>query len=327
MRPEVLIVGQGLAGTLLGFELGRAGIRFEIIDDGHAHAATMAAAGIINPITGRRLVKSWRVDTLLPTARAMYRDMESALGVSLWRDMRVRRLYADEREPKTFAAKLAAGELAPYAAGHDDRGFWIEDAGRVDLPTMLTAARNSWVAGGQLRERTGAAVDRDGYEVVIDCTGLAAARDGQFGFVPWEFSKGEMLEVETDTILQSDVILNRGHWLLPISGQSAWVGATHEPGVVNAEVSAPAREVLTASAAKLAGGNVRVTRQRAGVRVNLPDKRPVVGRDPTNPRLGLINGLGAKGALWAPSLARAWVEHLAHGRPFDAEWDVQRFAR
>jgi glycine oxidase len=327
MRAEVLIVGQGLAGTLLAWELGRAGIGFEIVDDGHAHAATMAAAGIINPITGRRLVKSWRVDTLLPGARATYREMEAALGVSLWRDMRVWRLFADQRERNVFAAKLASGELAPYAAVGDERGFWINNAGRVDLPTMLTAARSAWVTRGQLRERSGAAENPDDYELVIDCTGLAAARGGQFGFVPWEFSKGEMLEVEIDEALPTDVILNGGHWLLPISGRSAWVGASHEPGVVDVAVSAQAREVLSGSAARLAGGKFRVIGQRAGVRVNLPDKRPVVGRNPANPRRGLINGLGAKGALWAPWLARAWVQHLTERRPFDREVDVQRFAR
>ena len=37
------------------------------------------------------VVKSWRVDTLLPVARAAYREIESALEVSLWRDLRVRR--------------------------------------------------------------------------------------------------------------------------------------------------------------------------------------------------------------------------------------------
>ena len=65
--------------------------------------------------------------------------------------------------------------------------------------------------------------------------------------------------------------------------------------------------------------------QMAGVRVNLPDKHPVVGRHPAMTRLGLLNGLGSKGALHAPALARQWVNHLTEGVPFDAEVDVARF--
>jgi glycine/D-amino acid oxidase-like deaminating enzyme len=63
------------------------------------------------------------------------------------------------------------------------------------------------------------------------------------------------------------------------------------------------------------------------VRVNLPDKRPVAGRHPEQARLGLINGLGSKGGLWAPFLARRWAEHLAAGRVFDEEIGVGRFGR
>src|SRR5262245_20876558 len=110
MRPALLIVGQGLAGTLLAWELERAGIPFAIMDRGHAGATTAAAAGLINPITGRRLVKSWRVDALLPVARESYRELEAALGVALWHGVRVRRLFADAREREIFAEKQARGE-------------------------------------------------------------------------------------------------------------------------------------------------------------------------------------------------------------------------
>ena len=97
MRPDILIIGQGLAGTMLAWELERAGIAFEIADCGHEGAASAVAAGIINPITGRRLVKSWRYESWFPVARESYRALETALGTTLWHDMRIRRTFADER--------------------------------------------------------------------------------------------------------------------------------------------------------------------------------------------------------------------------------------
>src|SRR4051812_11744212 len=114
MDAEILILGQGLAGTLLAWELERARIPFVIVDPGHATAATSAAAGIINPITGQRLVKSARIESLLPLARATYREIETTFGVPLWREMRVRRIFADDRERAVFAAKQRSGELAPF---------------------------------------------------------------------------------------------------------------------------------------------------------------------------------------------------------------------
>jgi glycine oxidase len=146
--------------------------------------------------------------------------------------------------------------------------------------------------------------------------------------VPWEFSKGEMIEVSVSAgSLDADVVINCGHWVLPAAPHTAWVGATHEPGVVDASPTTKGRAVLEASAAKLIRGDFRIVAQRAGIRVNLPDKRPVAGRHPDNPRLGIINGLGAKGALWSPLLARQWVNHVVQSAPFEPEIDVQRFAR
>src|SRR5882724_11305977 len=146
MSSDILIVGQGLAGTLLAWEFERAGIAFQIADAGHAESASRVAAGIINPITGQRIVKSWRVDTLLPTARESYRAFEKQLGVPLWREMRVRRLYLNEAERRVLAEKQARGELADYAGANDGEGFWIEGAARVDVGRMIAVARARWLA-------------------------------------------------------------------------------------------------------------------------------------------------------------------------------------
>jgi glycine/D-amino acid oxidase-like deaminating enzyme len=220
--------------------------------------------------------------------------------------------------------------LAPYAGVADDDGFWLEQAARVDLGALMAAARAKWLATGRLREKKFSAVDLElettRHAVVIDCTGQTAAAGGTFAFVPWEFSKGEVLELAVDG-LDPEVVLNRRHWLVSVGPGAAWVGATHEPGARDPGPTPAARTALEASARELLGAAkpFAVTGQRAGIRVNLPDKRPVAGRHPQRPRLGLVNGLGAKGALWAPSLARQWVEHLKSAAPFDPAVDVARF--
>lgn len=61
---DVIVLGQGLVGSLLSFRLQSAGIDHVVIDRGHHKASSFAAAGIINPITGRRFVRSWRIEQL-----------------------------------------------------------------------------------------------------------------------------------------------------------------------------------------------------------------------------------------------------------------------
>jgi glycine/D-amino acid oxidase-like deaminating enzyme len=326
---EILIVGQGVAGTLLAWECERAGIPFAVVAGGAGSrpAASRVAAGIINPVTGRRLVKSWRIDSALPAARAAYREMEAAMGARVWREMRVRRIFQDEREHRTGAEKCQRGELAPYVTACDADGCWIEGAARVDLPALLAAAQAHWTRQGRWRAESvdlTAATAR--HELVIDCRGVAGATDPLWAAVPWEFSKGETLALAVGG-LPPEVIRNSGHWLLPVAAGVAWCGATHAPGELDAVPTAAARATLTESAQRLLGGqSVPVVDHTAGVRVNLRDKHPVAGRHPSVARLGLVNALGSKGALLAPMLARQWINHLTEGVPFDPAVDVARFA-
>ncbi|MFA6286361.1 MAG: FAD-dependent oxidoreductase [Opitutaceae bacterium] len=327
MPAPILIVGQGLAGTVLGWTFERAGIAFEIADVGHASAASRVGAGIINPITGQRIVKSRGVDALLPRALEVYRAMEAQWGVSLVRPMRVRRFFNDDRERRVFAEKSATGELAPYAGEADADGFWIEGAARVDTAALIATARARWLADGRLREER---VDLAGalgrYDVVILCTGADDCGGLAWGDVKCARATGEIFLLAVGG-LAPEVILNRGHWVLPTEEGLAKVGATYtrEGDVLAGEV---AREELTKSATRLLGGRAfTVVAQESGVRVTSPDRYPLAGRSLREPRLGVFNGLGSKGALLAPWLAHQWVNHLTEGVPFDREVAVGRFGR
>ncbi len=60
-----IIVGQGLAGSLLAHSLRKAGKSVLIVDSFKPNSSSRVAAGLINPVTGRRMVKTWQADTLL----------------------------------------------------------------------------------------------------------------------------------------------------------------------------------------------------------------------------------------------------------------------
>ena len=70
-------MGAGIAGCLLAWRLQAAGQRVVVIGDSHAPSASAVAAGVINPVTGRWAVKSWRIDDLLPEAEGLYRQLEA----------------------------------------------------------------------------------------------------------------------------------------------------------------------------------------------------------------------------------------------------------
>jgi glycine oxidase len=335
---DILIVGQGLAGTLLAWECERAGIDYAIYDDGHREAASRVGAGIINPITGQRIVKSWRIDTLLPGAMRTYSEIQDALGGRFVRPMRVRRLFANDAERANFAAKKASGELDPYAGEADERGFWIESAAQVNFSALIAAARTFFAAKGRLREqRVDTKAARGRNDVVVLCTGAAALRgvhassshvaEADFAFAGLTAAKGEILTIRTGGGLDAGVILNRGHWVLPLDEQTARIGATFVREFTEVTPTIEAREQLEASGRMLLASPFEVVSHHVGLRVTTADRQPVAGRSPLDSRIGIINGLGAKGALLAPMLARQWVNHLTEAVPFDPAVDVARFQR
>lgn len=325
MAAPVLIVGQGIAGSALGWACEEAGIDFEIADPGHLASASWVGAGILNPVTGRRFAATWRFDPWIPQALACYRAMEQSLGAELIRPMRVYRRFRDPAEKAALAHRLQqGGDSVRHIGRVDAEGVWIEDAWQVDTAAVIAGLRRHWLSTRRLQERsvepTAEVRQRD---VVVLCTGADAAT--VFAFVPWERAAGEIISGATEDI-DPGVILNRGHWALPLAANRVRVGATYAlcEGPVGPTLEAQVE--LVASANELLGGRPFVlTSQEAGVRLGVKDRRPCIGRHPEHPGLGLLSGLGSKGALWAPSLARQWVNHLTEAVPFGADVDVRRF--
>ncbi|MEJ7679431.1 MAG: hypothetical protein WKG06_16540 [Segetibacter sp.] len=46
-----------------------------IIDKNKPFTASKAASGVINPVTGRRIVRTWRIEELLPFALKAYTEL------------------------------------------------------------------------------------------------------------------------------------------------------------------------------------------------------------------------------------------------------------
>src|SRR3984893_14560502 len=81
MQVDHLIIGQGICGTFLSWYMQNAGLSFIVIDESKLYTASKAAAGIINPVTGRRIVKTWMIDDLLPFVGREYQDFGRDLNI------------------------------------------------------------------------------------------------------------------------------------------------------------------------------------------------------------------------------------------------------
>lgn len=346
---DTLIIGQGLAGSLLAMELLERGERVLVVDDGHRSAASTAAAGLLNPVTGQRLVKIAGVDDCLPQAHRRYRALEVLLGRPLLVEKPMWRLFRTEREQEAWERRSAdpaysayLGErLAPAALQPPfvapQGGFIQTQTGYLDTNALLAGIRAHLQAAGCYRSQhidyallqpgeEGVRFDGIACARVIFCEGYKAQHNPWFDWLPFQPAKGEILSLQINTPLP-DAIINAGKWLMPRGGDDYRLGATYERERLDEQPTEAGRTELLAALPQLFAPLpvYRVTDHRAGVRPNTRDKQPFIGLHPQQPQLGIFNGFGSKGSLLIPWHAARFAEALHGGQELPEEVDIRRY--
>jgi glycine/D-amino acid oxidase-like deaminating enzyme len=342
-RPEFdfLIVGQGLAGSLLALALRDRGRAVLVVDDGNPSAASRVAAGLVSPLTGPRLAPAADLDRVLPVARSRYPELEGALGRRFFHESPILRGLATEKERQALAKRQADPALAPYLGevqGEGDApvGVWLHGGGFLDTTAFLTACRERLVRDESFREGQVVPAELEvgeegvrwqGYSAagVVFCEGHRLRDNPWLGGLPLQPIKGEALAGQARTL--PDHPVNRNGILMPLGGGAFRLGATYAPGVADEVPTAEGRERLLEKLNALVpeGADVEITAHRAGVRPASKDHRPLLGPAPAEPRVAVLNGLGAKGALLGPYYAACLADHLAYGTDLPPEAAIHRF--
>ncbi|HTI10716.1 MAG TPA: FAD-dependent oxidoreductase [Puia sp.] len=195
METDVLIIGQGICGTFLGWWLEQAGLSFIMIDEPRPFTASKSAAGLINPVTGRRIVTTWMIDELLPFAQTAYRQIGDDLGLSAMDPVEVVDFFPTAQMRLAFLKRVEedASYLQLPADQHSWDGFFRYELGYgvispcylVNLPALLAASRKRMLQRGYLREER---FNREelvvGPEAVL--SGQVTTDDGAVGQAPGE---------------------------------------------------------------------------------------------------------------------------------------------
>ena len=80
-KVDVIVVGQGIAGTLLAHDLIDARQSVAVIDVNLNASASRVAAGLINPLGMKRCIPSYNAHQYFPKAIERYREIEQKLSL------------------------------------------------------------------------------------------------------------------------------------------------------------------------------------------------------------------------------------------------------
>jgi len=338
---EFVIVGQGLAGTALAWELIWRGREVLVVDPGDEVTSSRVAAGLVTPITGQRLALGWRVDEMLAAARPFYDRVAADLGTVHFHPRVVRRIFRDAAE----AALWEKRREDPARQGHIARKR-VPEAGsfggceffgaQLDTAGYLEASRAAFRQRGALLESRLDLEEATGWPArrVVFCQGYEAAQNPHFSWVRWRAAKGEILTLRLPG-LNSERILSAGQWLAPVPSaerpaQHDWgmarTGSTYDWDRLDTRPTAAARAVLEAGVSLLHSGPYEVVDHRAAVRPIICESRAVIGIHPGREKFAFFNGLGSKGSLHGPFFARQLAAHLVDGAPLEESSDLRRNA-
>lgn len=346
MQTEFLIIGQGISGTWLSWCLHRANRSFIVIDNGDKNAPSRIASGIINPVTGRRIVKTWLIDELMPFAVERYEILGKELGIAAISQKNIIDFFPSPQKLLAFQDRIKEdkkylsfpeNENKYRQAFNFDFGYGeIAPCYAVNLRELLPAWKE-WLSNNhQLIEEefnfSQFSVSRKikykniTAEKIIFCDGIHSADSIFFKNLPFAFNKGEALIIETGD-LPTDKIFKKGINLVPLGNSLFWVGSSYEWNFTSNEPSEQFKEKTLQQLKSWLSVPFKLIDHLASVRPATIERRPFVGIHPHHPEIAILNGMGAKGCWLAPYFAQQITNLLIDDIPVMPEVNIDRFSR
>lgn len=342
---DLIIVGQGIAGTMLAYNLIKRQQRVLVIDQGNQNCSSAIAGGIINPVTGKRIVKTWKADELLPVARQTYRELEELLQIKILDEITVCRYHVNPEDPRICEEQSVSDWYQRYVSDlqyqhagikNDYGGIAISPALRVYTRELLQAFRHMLHANGRLLEEafdydklqlTPGGVSYNGISAkqVVFCEGQAGSLNPWFSWLPYNLSKGEVLHVRIPGLVPDRLMIPmKGIYFIPLGDDLYYVGSTSGWVFEDEKPTAANKEQLIKKMERALDLDYEIVDHVAAVRPSVKDRRPLIGIHPEHKQLAVFNGMGTKGYSLSPYFAIEMAELLIDGKEVEREAGIDR---
>jgi glycine/D-amino acid oxidase-like deaminating enzyme len=342
-----IIVGQGIAGTVLAHTFLKNNTSVVIIDDPALSQASKIAAGLYNPVVFKRLVKSWKVDELLPFMDKFYTDAEQLLNEKFYFTKTIVKLFTEEQE-KSLWIKKSDEEVGNYLDKEINQNFGegiiynTNGAAEVKHGGNLNVALFLDVSGAYFKKQDIVIKEQFDYQQliitdkniryknitadkIIFCEGYKAVENPYFSSLPFKLTKGEVITIYAPLLKQTEKVINKSVFILPVGNDLYKVGATYEWADLSELPTEKGKEELVNKLKKVLKIPFEIVSHQAGIRPTVNDRRPLIGMHPQHPVLGIFNGLGTKGVMLAPYFAQHFYNFLELNKNLDEEVTIARF--
>lgn len=341
---DYLIVGSGLAGISFA-EVALLNNKSIIVIDNNSQSSSKIAGGLYNPVILKRFSEVWKAKEQLDIMRSFYETVESKLKSQFdYKKPILRKFFSIEEQNNWFAASDKSS-LSPFLSltlitdkyqGIDSPFNYGEvlHTGYVDTASLLNSYREYLTALNCFREET---FDYSGivfsdncikyrgeeFRNIIFAEGFGIHANPYFNHLPLDGTKGELFIIKAP-LLKLDVIINTSVFILPLGNNLFKVGATYNWKDKTDLPTEEGRVELVDRIKEIINCEFEIVEHFAGVRPTVKDRRPLIGTHPEFNRIHLLNGLGTRGVMLGPAMAKALFDQIEYQVPLDKEIDISR---
>ncbi len=347
MTSDYMIVGCGIAGIAFCEQLIANNRSFIVFDDCSQQSSTVAG-GLYNPVILKRFSSVWKSEEQLQLALPMYERIEERLGGKLDFKVPVYRMFASVEEQNDWYAasdkprlsKLLSTKMHDNTNKHIDAHFGfgeVLDTGRIDTKALVENYKALLRKTNQLKEESfeyGALEDGEkgltykGIKAkhIVFAEGFGMRKNPFFKDLPLNEVKGELLTIHAPS-LKMDFVLKSSVFVIPIGNDLYRIGATYDWDDKTNAITEWAKEELVKKFKTIVNCDFTIVEQVAGIRPTVMDRRPLVGRYGDGDNVYILNGLGTRGVMIGPYVAKELYDYIENNQGLNEEIDIKRFER
>ena len=342
---DYIIVGSGLAGILFCEILKQHNKSFVVYENDSQHSSTVAG-GLYNPVILKRFTQVWKAKEQLDLGLPMYHKLEQSLNIKLDYKIPVQRLFASVEEQNNWFEACDKPSLTNFLSAeilHETNsaiksnfGYGkVLNTGRIDTTVLINSYREDLHNKKQFLQEAFAYSELSSYSThvkynnykaknIVFAEGFGLTKNPFFKHLPLKPTKGELLTIYAPD-LKIDFVLKSSVFLIPLGEDLYIVGATYEWDDLSPNTTSKAKDELLNKLNKFLNCDYKVIDQVAGIRPTVKDRRPLVGQHPKYHNVFVLNGLGTRGVMIAPYVAKQLFAYIEEGQPLEKEIDIRRF--
>jgi len=338
-KIDFLIVGGGITGCAMHFELTSRGKKCVIIDQKKDNSATRIAAGLCNPVTGRHHALTWKASQIFPKILPFYQNIEQKLNIKCFHPKKIFRIPAtygeqnlilsrfSDLEYQNFAQFIKGNEQYPLGLLEIFHGGWLNTIPFLDAYHQYLSENEEWIDGAFQYENldlTAKKYNEISFDQVIFCEGIQVEKNPFFPKFPLNLNKGQLLEIEAPNLELNHILIGKV-FIVPLEKNRYCVGSTYQNQFKNDHITESGLIELKRRLEDTISIDYSVVQHLAGIRPMSPDRHPILGTSNDHTFLHIVNGMGSKAVSMMPYLASEFSDYLLNKQPLLPEINWQRF--